>query len=498
MSIQIELTQLPNPHIEFGSPGTFNDPKTGLIEAGPFDLRFGAAHKTQIRIGLVGTAEMVKKGKQWLEQCNTKIPSEIKGSTQYMGFPGFRSAFHASLVFDQHWMIEIDDDKLNDALTKDPKSRFEEVLDFYAYGIERLADNTTLLPDIVICCLPDAVVKKCWSISKSLTSRQRRLIKTRKKERERGQLLLPFENLDIEETEADLLNRDFRRALKARAMQFRMPIQMGTNRLFEDLSTNQDPASRAWNMSVGLYYKAGGIPWRFKANGPETCFVGISFHHLRTPQRHLVYSSLAQAFSTRGDGFALRGDSIPWDERQGRDVHLTTDQASNLAHRVLQEYREQTGGNPQRVVLHKTSRFNDTEQEGFRHAFRDIPLVELIHINIRQTSFRLLKYGGYPPRRGLLCTVNKAATYLFTTGYMPEWETYPGPHIPAPVRLMSDNEVDMHQVASDILGLARMNWNTASISSAHPVTLFFSRRVGGIMAEVGEGREPLSSFRYYM
>ncbi len=496
MSIQIELTQLPHPHIEFGSPGTFNDPKTGLTEAGPFDLRFGAAHKTQIRIGLVGTAEMVKKGKRWLEQCNTKIPSEIKGSTQYMDFPGFKSAFHASLVFSQHWMIEINDDQLQVALTKNPKVRFEEVLNLYTYGIERLADKTSLLPDIVICCLPDAVVRKCWSISKSLTYRQRRLIKEREKERERGQLLLPFENLDIEETEEDLLNRDFRRALKARAMRFRLPIQIGTNNLFEDLSTNQDSAMRAWNMSVGLYYKAGGIPWRFKANGPETCFVGISFHHLRTPQHHLVYSSLAQAFSTSGDGFALRGDSIPWDKRQGRDVHLTVDQASNLARRVLQEYSKSTGGNPQRVVLHKTSIFNQSEQEGFHRAFHDVPIVELI--NVRQTQFRLLKYGAYPPRRGTLCTVNKAATYLFVTGYIPEWGTYPGPHVPVPIELMSDNEVDMYRVASDILGLARMNWNTASISSGLPVTLFFSRRVGGIMAEVGEDQHPLPSFRYYM
>ena len=492
MSIQIELTQLPHPHIEFGSPGTFSDPKTGLTEAGPFDLRFGAAHKTQIRIGLVGTAEMVKKGKQWLEQCNTKIPSELTGSTQYMDFPGFKSAFHASLVFNQHWMIEISEDQLQVALAKNPKTRFEEVLNLYADGIERLADNTTVLPDIVICCLPDVVVKKCWSISSSLTSSQRRFIKKQQAAREQGQLFL----WDIEETEEDLLNRDFRRALKARAMKFRMPIQIGTNRLFEDLSTSQDPASRAWNMSVALYYKAGGIPWRFKTDGPETCFVGISFHHMRTFQRHLVHSSLAQAFSSIGDGFALRGEALPRDERQGRDVHLTADQAFDLACSVLQEYRERTGGNPQRIVLHKTTRFDDSEQEGFRRGFQDVPIVQLI--NIMPTQFRLLKYGAYPPRRGLLCTVNKTATYLFTTGYMPEWETYPGPHIPAPVRLMSNDEVDMHQVASDILGLARMNWNTASISSAHPVTLFFSRRVGGIMAEVGEEQEPLPSFRYYM
>ena len=492
MSMQIELTQLPPPYIECGSPGAFSDPKTGLTEAGPFDLRFGAAHKKQIRVGLVGTAEIIKKGKQWLERCNTKIPSEIKDSTQYMDFPGFQSAFRTSLVFNQHWMIEIDNDKLNAALTKNPKGRFEEVLDFYAHGIERLVDDTTLIPDIVICCLPDSVVRKCWSISNSLTFNQRRLIKKRQAAREQGQLFL----WDIEETEEDLLNRDFRRALKARAMKFRMPIQIGTNSLFEDLSTNQDSATRAWNMSVALYYKAGGIPWRFKTDGPETCFVGISFHHLRTFQRHLVYSSLAQAFSSIGDGFALRGEALARDEGQGRNVHLTADQAFNLACHVLQEYRERTGSNPQRIVLHKTTRFDDSEQEGFRRGFHNVPIVQLI--NIMPTQFRLLKYGAYPPRRGLLCTVNKTTTYLFTTGYMPEWETYPGPHIPVPMRIMSNDEVDMHQVASDILGLARMNWNTASISSAHPVTLFFSRRVGGIMAEVGEEQEPLPSFRYYM
>lgn len=275
-----------------------------------------------------------------------------------------------------------------------------------------------------------------------------------------------------------------------------MPIQIATNRLFTDFRDNQDPATRAWNMSVALYYKTGGIPWRFKSDGPETCFVGISFHHLRTLQRHFVYSSLAQAFSTTGDGFALRGENIPWNEEQGRNVHLTTTQAFNLGHSIVQEYRERTGGNPLRIVLHKTSIFNKIEEEGFHRAFHDIPIVELI--NIMPTQFRLLKYGAYPPRRGILCTVNKTATYLFTTGYMPEWGTYPGPHIPAPVRLMSNNEVDMYKVASDILGLARMNWNTASMSSAHPITLFFSRRVGGIMAEVGENEQPHPSFRYYI
>ena len=46
-----------------------------------------------------------------------------------------------------------------------------------------------------------------------------------------------------------------------------------------------DPATRAWNFSVDLYYKAGGVPWRLPPTGPDTCFVGVSFHHFRTTKR---------------------------------------------------------------------------------------------------------------------------------------------------------------------------------------------------------------------
>ena len=88
-------------------------------------------------------------------------------------------------------------------------------------------------------------------------------------------------------------------------MRNRLPTQLVTEALLSDSARNQDPATRAWNFSVGLYYKAGGVPWRLPSSGPDTCFVGISFHHLRTTQRALVRSSLAQAFSSDGEGFAI-------------------------------------------------------------------------------------------------------------------------------------------------------------------------------------------------
>ena len=54
-----------------------------------------------------------------------------------------------------------------------------------------------------------------------------------------GQLTL-FEEVIVEEAPEDLLFRDFRRALKARAMFYRMPIQIGTANLFLDSDANQD------------------------------------------------------------------------------------------------------------------------------------------------------------------------------------------------------------------------------------------------------------------
>src|SRR3954452_3714774 len=119
---------------------------------------------------------------------------------------------------------------------------------------------------------------------------------------------------------------------------------------------NQDPATRAWNLSVALFYKAGGIPWRVATAHDDTCFVGISFHHLITTQRHIVYSSLAQAFSSDGDGFALRGEAIPCDGKT-RTPHLSSEKAHSLMIQVLDAYRERAGRNPVRVVFtrHRTT-----------------------------------------------------------------------------------------------------------------------------------------------
>jgi hypothetical protein len=498
MPISLDLKEFDPPFLEFGGPGMFTDPRDGLREGGPFDLRFGAARSDRVNVGLVGSAEMVERTLAWLKRTEGVLPAD-PGVASYPAFPGFEAVFRSKLNVDPRWTVGFDgpDSALHQGLAlTNPRDRFDAVLAAFSSGLKRLATLEAAKPDVVICCLSDEIVDKCWTVQRALTADEKKAAAALKRRQSsvQGDLF----DLVTEEQPDDLLSRDFRRALKARAMMERLPVQIVTNNLVMDGPSNQGPATRAWNSSVGLYYKAGGIPWRMKLDGPETCFVGISFHHVKTRDKHLVKSSIAQAFSSQGEGFALRGGDIEYDERQGRNVHLTENQARQLGVDILAEYRDRVGGTPLRVVLHKTSAYSDGEKVGFRSALSEVPVVELV--NVMQTQFRLVRFGAYPPNRGTLCTVNDSTAYLFTTGYMREFETYPGPHIPTPIQISGDQIGDLDQVAKDILGLARMNWNTANVTGGTPVTLFFARRVGGIMAEFGMATDerPPSSFRYYM
>jgi hypothetical protein len=432
---------------------------------------------------------MLESARVWYERCQSNLFTGKLDNPMYVDFPGFEDAFQCSLDLSGAWEVAIDE-PLDRALLLLPEERFEAVLKLYENGVETLTNDYR--PDVVACCLSPEVVRQCRTVGRStLTREQRRRVEKRHQRSDSAQLSFQWES---EEPKEELLYRDFRRALKARVMAFKTPIQIVTNNLLVDARAKQDPATRAWNSSVALFYKGGGIPWRIKSEGPETCFIGISFHFLRTTERSLMYSSLAQAFSSEGDGFALRGEAVPWSPDQSRNPHLDAGQAERLAGDVLNEYQERTGQLPARVVLHKTTQFDDRERAGFLKALRQIAVAEFV--NIAASDFRLVQRGAYPPKRGTMCRINGGTTYLFTTGFIPEWQTYPGMHVPVPVEIITEEGTDVIRVATEVLALARMNWNTAFDTTGAPITLRFARQVGGIMAEVRGVPHP--SYRFYM
>jgi hypothetical protein len=499
MTLDLSILELKPPKLQFGGASAHSDPKAGLLAAGPFDLRFGSARQDHVHVGIIGPSDQVAAARRWIDRCAGELPVLGEPSLLKKAFPGFTQAFHKTLIAPEGSSIEFrtgEESDLARALEGDPYDCFQRVVELYADAHLRLASRDLNRPDVVLVCFPDSVLSKVSTVERKASDYERKKAKGIRRTRGSGQMDL-FDILDeVEQTPEDFLKRDLRLAVKARALRHRLPIQIVTEALLSDTARNQDPASRAWNFSVGLYYKAGGVPWRLPPEGPDTCFVGISFHHFRTTQRAIVRSSLAQAFSSDGEGFAIRGEGVPVEPEQGRNVHLSEQQSYNLARSVLAEYELRTGGSPLRVVLHKTSYFDPAEEAGFTAALRDTPVVSMV--TLVPSLFRLLRYGSYPPKVGTVCSVNNSRSFLFTSGFMPELGTYPGPHVPQPFEVRCVGAEDPIVAAQDVLNLTRMNWNTAEIRGKWPVSLSFARRVGGILDEYGEDDLAETSFRYFV
>ena len=352
-------------------------------------------------------------------------------------------------------------------------------------------------PNVVLCSLSDEIIKQCGQLIRDPSSRDRRGLRGPHASPAGEQLSLPFdvEEAGLSEDEV-LLYRSFRRALKARVMTRpdRLPIQIAHAHLYSDGPGKDDPATRAWSVTVALFYKAGGLPWRLAYLQPHVCFMGLSFHRLVTNRRNLVYGSVAQAFSSEIEGFVLRGERVNWE--RGEDPHLSAEQAFRLGQSVMSEYRERAGREPVRVTLHKTTRFSTEEQAGFKEAFGSVPALELLTLQV--ADLRVLTLDEYPVERGTLCSVNNR-NFLYTTGFYRDWGTYPGPHVPAPLELRSDlASLDLRRVSEETLALSKMNWNSASIGDRDPITIGMASRVGPIMAEVPDDEQPELSYRYYM
>jgi hypothetical protein len=106
--------------------------------------------------------------------------------------------------------------------------------------------------------------------------------------------------------------------------------------------------------------------------------------------------------------------------------------------------------------------YQPEEEEGFRDGTKGIvPNCDLVWL--RQTPFRLVRRGTEQPWCGTLCQIENE-TYLFTSGYVPWWDEFPGAHIPAPIQIGSAGPTDLEARSREILTLSKMNWNSSDAS----------------------------------
>lgn len=455
------------PHLQFGDSNEHIDPKIGISRYGPKSFSPKRKHPDTIRIGFIGNGETINTSMKWIEENSKGVLCD----EDHVEFPGFMSdrGFFSQLLFDSDWNAQLTQIEIEGILKKKPKERFIGLLNLLEEKIDYLSKKDQP-PQYIVIALPDPIYLHCNSI-------------------------------DYFDDMLGVVHRDLRRAFKALAMKYQIPTQFIRQQTY-DGREKDDPSKVAWNFFTGLYFKAGGIPWGPIGLTPGTCYVGIAFYRPLGARFDSMQTSIVQAFDEHGDGLILRGPEFKWKSTHtnSKSPHLNRDESYSLLSIVIDRYVKEMGQTPQRIVVHKSSKYWPDEMDGFRTAIMErVNKFDLLALDTRQSHVRLLTTSSYPPLRGTWFKVGDT-DYLYTTGFISELGQSHVLHVPSPIQVTDHigGDTPRETLLKEILILTKMNWNSSRLGGKAPITLRFSDLVGEIMREIPKDREPMPQFKFYM
>jgi hypothetical protein len=260
--------------------------------------------------------------------------------------------------------------------------------------------------------------------------------------------------------------------------------------------TQQDEATKAWNLHTALYYKAGGFPWSLvrDPHALDSCFIGISFYFENSGD---LATSIAQVFDERGEGIIVRGGPAKL-SKGDRRPYLGAADAEKLLLDALKRYRSAHHNLPARVVIHKSSQFRTEEIEGLQRAANTerITDLELVALGPSRTRVSARKHA---PLRGTHIVLDGRHQVLYTSGSVPFYELYPGPYVPQPLGIaLQQSEQSAEQHAREILALTKLNWNNSRLDGREPITMRAARSIGTILRHVPDEGTVGARYAFHM
>ncbi|NHI83436.1 MAG: hypothetical protein EAX81_03955 [Candidatus Thorarchaeota archaeon] len=490
------------PKLLFGGQREEEDPRIGLKYFGPYHAK-DEEPIGQVRLGIIGTGSGREVAKNIIDLLGQEIACPSENKFLFPSYPGFNtdSPVNCQFKYSNSWNETITQSEVDRIISiQSVHERIHAAVELYHDKVKSIAieDNR---PDVILCIVPDAIDDYCGISKKTRWAKRPRYTKEEKdfaKAKEEGQTTL----VDFDFAEPDLRSFDLHDAIKGAVMDYGIPVQLlieRNGRAILDYPRRadlvQNPATFSWNFSTAMYYKANGKPWRLAKLEQDTCYVGIAFYSRRDDPLGNLKASMAQVFTHSGDGFVLQGAKVEVDKKS-KEVHLQKDSAFDLLNRAIETYTLKSRTKPARVVIHKLSRFNSDERQGFLNAIGRAS-ADFISIG-RVHGFRFVRTGKYPVLRGTMIKINEKQCLLYTSGYIPRLRTYPGPRVPRPLLLDLDCDSEMDFVASEILKLTKINWNTSSFGDKLPITIIFPEKVGAVLSEIPEGKEVQGHYRFYM
>lgn len=502
------------PKLRFASDQLAANPKRGISDFGPLEEL-----KTRpiIRVGVVGTPQSIDAFSSYIDAIRRTVSAGANARDKlfdplvFPDFPGTSSgvAYRVQILLESSHQRVVAPKHLEQDLAA------PNVTDQIRNIVSRLGAELAVLgdvdppPDVIAVVMPDFVQDACQHVGDAM--RRRQLVRLTpgaafarqmaSLETRTAQTFFDFGFADAEPT-TNSGYWNFHHALKARAMGASAPTQLIWERSLRGERTSQDPASIAWNLVTGFYYKAGNIPWEIDQFPTDTCFLGISFFKDGLHPGASTHTSLAQVFSGQGEGLVMKGGKAVKEPRKA--AHMDQQVAQNLVGSALKLYAQHhPGAQARRLVVHKTSPFEPEEVVGVQNAIPAEMKLDLVSLKAL-SDLRFLRSGTHPPVRGTCIKLSDQETAVYTVGYIPEFRLYPGAKNPRPLLLRHEfGDSTRETICTELMALTKLNWNSCAYASREPITTLFASSVGSIMGEYlaipeSQRGQLQSKYRFYM
>jgi hypothetical protein len=283
----------------------------------------------------------------------------------------------------------------------------------------------------------------------------------------------------------------------------------------EDKSiTYNDQAKVKWWLSLGIYVKSNGTPWKVKTDNTETAFVGLGYA-VRQNARNKVVLGSSQIFDGNGNGLRFLLQPIEKPIFYNKNPFMSKEDAFRLVTNIRNTYHKiDPVIGLKKLVLHKTTHFTRDEIDGICNALEGIDNIELLQIQ-QFSNWRAIKlrknqstgkheFDGFPIDRGTIIQLDEFSFLLWTHGVVENRELngkyYQGKRgIPSPLLVKRFRGTDpIETVVNDILKLTKMNWNGAELYKTMPVTIDFSKKLSVMGKQFEELGNKAYDFRYFI
>jgi hypothetical protein len=430
------------------------DPKVGLLIHGPLDFNSKRRRFSEIRLGLI--CKEPSRIVMFLNKLNSYSPYKKVGDKPYKGFQAiYKVPVRIPSASD---VTQITDQEVSRVLSA--KDGFKEVVKLYDEKIQEFHDEMRGKYDVLVIQIPR-------EFQKYNNSQQ---------------------------------SQNLRSSLKALAIRREIVTQI----LTEKSINSQYECESMWNLSLGLYVKAGGVPWMLKEFTNTKSFIGIAYGIKRLQTGQTILSGLAEIFDEFGEHVSMISITS---EAFGKEFtletdgsyHLSEEKIAMLIEKLIEEYKQRVGHYPERVVLHKTTFFNIAEKQGVRGVLSRVGSdYDLVYV-IKNPSLRLFTDKKVAPSRGTFQKIDTVKGLIYTTGYVESLKTYPGIGIPKPLEFhVDEGKTNVEKLGKEILALTKMDWNSTNLMLREPVTTKYASNIVEILKAGLQPHEVVKDIRYYM